>query len=159
MKNLNSIGNIICNLKFVKPVRNRKLEQIRLINLSISSLYSDEDYNLLFTELVNTNECLYKGVKDKDRKLLSDFKKSFDRLPIFYKYRLSKIETDGNGNVHFKDKNFDNVIFITENYLNAKYNFKAIKYEKIDIRNENRRILDQNTTRMKSKAFILILDN
>ena len=140
-KNLNIINRIIVALWFKNPMSNDTLDEIRKINLSISSLYEENDYNMVFTSIINTNERLYGGNKNRDRELLNSFKKVFNNLTNFYKYRLSKAIKSDNSIV-FMDKKFDNVKCIIENYLNDKYNFKKIPFERLSISDADKHIID-----------------
>lgn len=153
IKSLNIINRILTELYFKKPMVNEKIDEIRSINLSISSLYEENDYNIVFGSIINANERLYGGNKNHDRELLNSFKKVFNMLSNFYKYRLSKAIKISDDDIEFKDKKFDNVKLIIENYLNAKYNFKKIPFESLAISDENKRIIDVCTLVIESDFF------
>ena len=153
VKSLNIIKKILLELRFNQPFGNKTLDEIRRINLSISSLYEEDDYNIVFSNIVRSNERLCSGAKNRDRELLGDLKKIFNGLSNFYKYRLSKAIKSGNNSIDFKDKNFDNVMCIIENYLSAKYNFKKVSFERLNISDDYKQLLDTCTLVLKSNKI------
>ena len=142
VKNLNNIRRILSELKFKNPVANRTINEIRRVNLSISSLYEDGDYNTMFSNIITSYNNIISGNKNTDKELLSDLKRLFNYLSNFYKYRLSKAVKKEDGDIGFKDKGFNNVKFVTENYLKAKYFFKKIPFETINISGDYQQIID-----------------
>ena len=134
-RNLREISFILRSLKEQTSFSDKKLEEIRVLNLEIATFFEDDDYSLIYGEIIKTNNELCSGIKDIDRKRINNFKKIFNTLTPFYQYRLRKAEVTENG-LSFKDKKHDNFLFISENYLGIKYNFKKVKYNVLSINNK-----------------------
>ena len=126
-KDLKDINIILSNLKFSTPPKNKGLDEIRSLNLSVMSLYEEGDYDILFSEMLRTNNNIFRDAKEKDRKKLGNFKKIVNNLSNFYQYRLRKAEKDPLEGLTFRDKGLDNIKFIIEKYLSVKYHFKKVK--------------------------------
>lgn len=138
IQNFNSINDIIHSLKFDKPITNPTLDSMRSINLSLMALYEEEnDYHTIANEIYRVHSNLCKNSQEKDKKRISRLKQAYNNLSNFYKYRLSKAEIKEGKELDFRDKGIDNIKFITEKYLNVKYNVKKVKYESINISEEN----------------------
>ncbi len=126
---LMAVRTFLSRLRFEQPFENKKLDQIRSIHLSLMNLYEKEDYDTLNGEISKVNNNLCKDAKERDRTKLNDFKRKYNSLSPFYQSRLSKVEKTPNGKLALREKGLDNVKFLTENYLNVKYNLKKVKYE------------------------------
>ncbi len=131
IRNLNDVYKILIDKEFIEPYKNKKLDKIRSLNLTIMNLYEGEDYNNIFNEISKTNNILCKESKDRDRKKLNELKKAINKLPNDYQTRISKTEYNPNEGLKY-NKKIDNIKFLFENYLNLKYNFKKVKSEEID---------------------------
>ena len=152
-KNLSDMANILTNLKFVNPFSYKKLTEIRRINLSINPSYLEGDYDIIFAEIVRSNNELCKVAKERDKKMLAGFKKAYDHLPNFYKYRLSKAEVDDEDHMRFRDKGLDNVEFFLSYYLNVRYNFKRINFEPAIASEEYQRQIDDCTRVIENEHY------
>ena len=153
VKNLNDMGNILASLKFAKPYSYKKLDEIRRINLSVNQFYDEGDYDTVFAEIVKTNNELCKVVKERDRKSLVDFKRAFDHLSNFYKFRIAKAEINEDGELSFRDKDFDNVRCLLGNYLNVRYNFNKIEFETAEISDEYQSKIDSCMSIIESDSY------
>ena len=153
MKSLKSIYSTVDSLKFENPFEDVGINAIRVLNLSVMSLYEDGDYNTIVNETMKTNSYLCNDSKEEDRKKLAELKQVYNRLPNFYKYRLSKGEITEDKKLHFRDKGLDNIKFIIEKYLTTKYNFKKIKYESANISEENSLKIAEYTSIIESNEY------
>ena len=150
IKDLKDIDVVLYKLNFTAPFEDKNLTKLREINLSIKNLYEEGDYDILSSEMLKTNTYLCSNLKEKDRKMLNNLKKSFNNLSNFYKFRLSKAQWIPSEGLNYRDKGQDNIKFILEYYLNIKYSFKKIKYENLDISDINKYRIDELTRIIKS---------
>ena len=153
VNDLNSINELLSSLLSKTFFEDKKLNEIRVINLSTMSLYEDDDYMIIYEELCNINNVLCKKDKDYDKKKLGAFKRLFNGLPTFYQYRLSKAEKSSIQEIRFRDKGFDNVQFINGYYLNTKYNFKKIAYDQACINPIYQQQIDECTKIIEANGF------
>lgn len=133
MKKLKLVSEILENLNSSLEYNNEVLDVIRQFNLSIMNLYDEGDYKELYNEIDKTNSFLCMDDKEKDRKLLMNFKKIYKGIPNNYQKNLCKAEYSEDNGLVFDNKRIDNYKFITENYLNLKYNFGKVKYNSLEL--------------------------
>ena len=141
-KDLKDISKLLLDLKKSTVFKSSKLDEIRVINLSIMHLYDAGDYNSIFTELIHTNSVLCDAEKEKDKKRLSSLEKVVNHLSNFYKFRLTKAVYEYEKGITYHDKKVDNIKFVLENYLSIKYNFKKLKYESLNINEKYQNCID-----------------
>lgn len=140
---LNEIIRLLSLLSFSSPFTDKKLNEIRSINLSVKPLYQDNDYDRITLEAMRANSVLAKDDRENDTKILNQFKNAYNRVSYFYKYRLSKAAIKATGGICYRSDNFDNYLTITGNYLSAKYNLTKVPFETKNIDSKYQTQIDE----------------
>jgi len=140
VKKVNSIITILPSLKFSKSFEDDRLNEIRIINLSIKSLYDENEYDDIMREVFKTHGVLCFKYKEEDIKKINYLKKTFNSLPKFYQTKLTKNDTMHEG-----------VDFLFRKYINDKYGLKALKYNPVNISDTYLQQIDEYTKIIESK--------
>ena len=151
VKDFHDLSVLLSYFKSHKSFDRSKLDQIRALNLSISSYYDEGDYDSIVGELFKVNNSINKESREMDRKNLMTLNKVFHGITPFYQFRITKALVLPDGDLTFKNKDFDNVQFITENFLSIKYSFGKLKCKKASIKEEYMYILDKYDKKIKSR--------